>query len=72
MSLYRIDFLTDEGIEPMTESYFGDYLSRRRSVAIEDARKAYSPWPARITRIYGAGSMKVTAVVHPDGRVTRS
>ncbi len=73
--LYRLDYLNDDGSqEPVRDPILGgDFIcrhmttarARATTVATRDERRV------QITRIVGAGSMKATLVIGPDGTATR-
>lgn len=73
MSLYRLDFLNDDGstAEAVRQPIIGgDYLARHASTArahaIETARE--SNRAILLTRIGNAGITRPTLVIQPDGR----
>lgn len=78
MPLYRLDYIetgtSSENTEPVRDPVIGgDLLTRHmttaRSRAIELSAK--DGRAIQITRIAGAGLMKVTLIVEPDGRCRR-
>ena len=76
MTLYRLDYVNrytlDDASAPVRD-LLGDYLSRSWSKARERAIRESETHPdsaIRVTRISGAGAMRVTALAM-DGRVRR-
>jgi len=63
MNLYRLDYLAPDGSTDACTDWRGDYLSRQYAQARTDAKKIGDATGAviQITRISGAGSMKVVA-----------
>ena len=71
--LYRLDYLTEDGsigravLDPiLTRDYLSRHASTARRAAIQAA--AESGDPVLLTRISGAGNMKPTLVIFPDGK----
>jgi len=73
MSLYRLDFLADDGstAEAVRQPVIGgDFLSRHASTARAAAIQAAAEDGRAVlmSRISGAGLMRPTLVIEPDGR----
>src|ERR1043165_3125074 len=78
--MFRLDYIQSDGrtIAPVLGSEVGilptgDVLTRHMTTARGHARRAaeLSGKDVLITRIVGAGTMKPSAVVHPDGSGSR-
>jgi hypothetical protein len=75
MSLYRLDYLNDDGTtaEPVTNFVGSDFLARHmttaRGAAIEVAAKRGRA--ILITRIGKAGALRATLIIMPDGTAKR-
>lgn len=74
MALYRLDYLDGENTEPVRDPVIGgDLLTRHMTTARSRALQISGDVdrPIQISRISGAGQMKVTLVVDPDGHCRR-
>lgn len=75
MNLYRLDYLNADGskAEGVPDRIGQQFLSRHMATARSWAteRAAEDQRAILVTRIAGAGAMKSTLVVNPDGSCTR-
>jgi hypothetical protein len=69
MSLYRLDYLNDDGTtaEPVP-TFLSRHMTTARSAAIAAAKRGRA---ILITRIGKAGALKATLIIMPDGTAKR-
>lgn len=74
MNLYRLDYQLPHGRELAVSDLLGPTLIRSRRMAEDVGRQQAEAegYRIKLTRIHGAGSLKVLGYFHPSGTFERS